>query len=144
MALDARVRPDAGRARLTFRLPHDRPLDAAGCDGDSRARLDLRGSRDCVDSERLRRDLDAPLGAWGCDGRLDRRHGLRRRLHRRARQGGVCCGQQAEGIDIALRIVRPANAEVDVRLGIAFGPGGSDDIALEDGGAALDADRPQM
>jgi hypothetical protein len=81
-------------------------------------------------------------------GRLRGRFRLYRNLHgRRGRRRGRSHrtdGQQAERVDVTLRLACHAHAEVHVWLRVAFGPDCSDDASLADEGAALDSDRAEV
>jgi hypothetical protein len=99
--------------------------------GEERARLRHSGGPSFV--ERGRRDGDRIA------------EGRRGRDERRGQRGPR--GQERQRIDVTLSIRRHANAEIHVRLrelDIAARPDRTDGIALEDGRAAVDADRPEM
>ncbi len=93
---------------------------------------------------RRRRSGGRPGVADRIGNRSGLRHGLRPRRGRRRR---ALHGQEGERIDVALRIVRAAHAEIDVghgQLGLAAGADRADHLALRDGVAASDRVGPEV
>jgi hypothetical protein len=133
---DPRCRVHALSRNVPFRAGR-LTLGVRNSDGDWRRQLlDRLDGRGC----RLRRCDLADDGKWlSGHGRLG--HRQRRRRYRRTRR------QQAERIDVSVRIGGDAHAEVDVRLQsdlVAALADHADFCPLPQGAAALDARRPEL
>jgi hypothetical protein len=102
-----------------------------------------RGGRTLI-GMRLR--LCACHGSFGRSGRR-RERGRRRRRHRLRRWRGGSRRQQRQRINVALRVVRSPDPEVDVRnvdLHVARRPDRSDRLGLGDAVAGAHCDRSEM